>query len=92
MSYGTAGVVSQAEEETQAAQALAQRRSQEARQNEGVNQMLTGLNQLGQTATQAVTSPIQTLAQTLQPPSPVASARANPILVPNPTTRATFGQ
>ena len=92
LSYGTAGVVSQGEQETQAAQALAQRRSQEARQNEGVNQMLTGLNQLGQTATQAVTSPVQTLAQTLQPPSPVASARANPILVPNPTTRATFGQ
>ena len=92
LSYGTAGVVSQGEQETQAAQALAQRQSQEARQNEDVNQMLTGLNQLGQTATQAVTSPVQTLAQTLQPPSPVASARANPILVPNPTTRATFGQ
>ena len=89
---GGRSIAEQGEQETQAAQALAQRQSQEARQNEGVNQMLTGLNQLGQTATQAVTSPIQTLAQTLQPPSPVASARANPILVPNPTTRATFGQ
>jgi hypothetical protein len=92
LSYGTAGVVSQGEQETQAAQALAQDQARESMQNEGVNQMLTGLNQLGQTAAQTVTSPIQTLAQTLQAPSPVASARANPILVPNPTTRATFGQ
>ena len=90
--YGARFAVSQTEEETQAMQNLARQRAQEARQNEGVNQMISALDQIGQSAAQAVTSPFQTLTQAGQSPAPAAAARANPILVPNPTTRATFGQ
>lgn len=97
MSYGTAGLISQTEQETQAMQALSRQRAQEARQNEGVNQMLGTLERIGQGAVQTVTSPFNPPARTAPapsapPPSPSAAARANPILVPNPTTRATFGQ
>lgn len=98
LAQGGRGSAEQAREETRALEALAQKQAQQARQSEGVNQMLGTLDRIGQGAAQAVTSPVQTLAQTLQAPSapqtpsPVASARANPILVPNPTTRATFGQ
>jgi hypothetical protein len=91
LSYGTAGAISQGEQETQAAQALAQRQSQETMQNEGVNQMLSDLGQVGQQAMQTVTSPIQALTQTPQAPGPGAGAPVSSILVPNPTTRATFG-
>lgn len=89
---GGRGTAEQTRQETRAMENLARQQAQEARQNEGVNQMISSLNQIGQTAAQAVTSPLQTLSQAGQPPSPAAAARANPILVPNPTTRATFGQ
>ena len=85
------GAAEQGEQETQAAQALAQRRAQETMQTEGVNQMLSDLGQVGQRAMQTVTSPIQALTQTPQTPSPAAAARVNPILVPNPATRAALG-
>jgi hypothetical protein len=88
---GGRGTAEQAREETQAAQALAQRQAQAARQNEGVNQMLSDLGQVGQQAMQTVTSPIQALTQTPQSPSPAAASRVNPILVPNPATRAALG-
>lgn len=89
---GGRGTAEQTREEARAMENLARRQAQEARQNEGVNQMISALDQIGQSAAQAVTSPLQTLSQAGQPPSPAAAARANPILVPNPMTRATFGQ
>lgn len=89
---GGRGTTEQTREEFRAMENLARKQAQEARQNEGVNQMISALDQIGQSAAQAVTSPLQTLSQAGQPPSPAAAARANPILVPNPTTRATFGQ
>jgi hypothetical protein len=88
---GGRGAAVQGEQETQAMQALTQRQAQAARQNEGVNQMLSDLGQVGQQAMQTVTSPIQALTQTPQTPSPAAASRVNPILVPNPATRAALG-
>jgi hypothetical protein len=88
---GGRGAAVQGEQETQAMQALTQRQAQAARQNEGVNQMLSDLGQVGQQAMQTVTSPIQALTQTPQAPSSAAAARVNPILVPNPATRAALG-
>ena len=85
------GTAEQGREETRAMEALAQRQVQEARQNEGVNQMLSNLGQVGQQAVQTVTSPIQALTQTPRAPGPGAGAPVSSILVPNPTTRATFG-
>lgn len=89
---GGRGTAEQTREETLAMEALAQKRAQETMQNEGVNKMISDLGQIGRGAMQAVTSPLQALAPAPQAPSPAAAARANPILVPNPTTRATFGQ
>jgi hypothetical protein len=85
------GTAEQGREETRAMEALAQRQVQEARQNEGVNQMLSDLGQVGQQAMQTVTSPTQALTQTPRAPGPGAGAPVSSILVPNPTTRATFG-
>lgn len=93
--YGTAGMVTQGQEEARAMQELARQEAQTARQEQGVQNMLQGLDQIGQQAAQAVTSPMQALAPqapAAQPPAAAAApARVNPILVPNPTTRATFG-
>jgi hypothetical protein len=89
---GGRGFGEQGEQETQPAQALAQRRAQETMQTEGVNQMLSDLGQVGQQAMQTVTSPIQALTQTPQSPSSAAASRVNPILVPNPATRAALGE
>ena len=88
---GGRGAAVQGEQETQAMQALTQRQAQAARQSEGVNQMLSDLGQVGQQAMQTVTSPIQALTQTPQSPSSAAASRVNPILVPNPATRAALG-
>lgn len=94
---GGRGAAGQVEQETEALQNLARKQAQDARQNEGVNQMLGTLERIGQGAVQTVTSPFSppsraAPAPSAPPPSPSAAARANPILVPNPTTRATFGQ
>jgi hypothetical protein len=88
---GGRGAAVQGEQETQAMQALTQRQAQAARQNEGVNQRFSDLGQVGQQAMQTVTSPIQALTQTPQSPSSAAASRVNPILVPNPATRAALG-
>jgi hypothetical protein len=89
---GGRGTSEQTREETRAMENLARQQTQQARQDEGVNKMLESLDQIGQGAVQAVTSPIQTLTSGPAAAAPVAADRANPILVPNPVTRATIGQ
>jgi hypothetical protein len=88
---GGRGTAEQTRQETRAMEALAQRQAQETRQNEQVNQMLSDLGQVGQQAMQTVTAPVQALTQTPSAPSSAAGSQVSPILVPNPTTRATFG-
>lgn len=94
LSYGTAGMVSQGNQETQAAQAMAQQEAQRAQQDQSVNQMISDLGRVAQESTRALTSPF--IAQS-PAPAPAAAPAAppqrevNPILVPNPVTRATFG-
>jgi hypothetical protein len=88
---GGRGTAEQGREETRAMEALSQRRAQETMQTEGVNQMISDLGQVGQQTMQTVTSPIQALTQTPQAPSSAAASRVNPILVPNPATRAALG-
>ena len=92
---GGRGVSVQGEQETQAMQALAKQRVAETRQEAGVQKMISDLGQVAQGAVQAVTSPMQALSQRGAPAAPPAVAggapRVNSILVPNPTTRATFG-
>lgn len=92
---GGRGTSVQSEQETRAAQELARQSGEMARQEQGVQNMLQGLDQIGQRAAQVVSSPMQALAPpapAAQPAAaPAAGPRVNPILVPNPTTRATFG-
>ena len=88
---GGRGTAEQTRQETRAMEALAQRQAQETMQNEQVNQMLSDLGQVGQQAMQTVTAPVQALTQTPSAPSSAAGSQVSPILVPNPTTRATFG-
>ncbi len=98
MVQGGRGASVQGEQETQAMQALAQQRAAETRQEAGVQKMLSDLGQVGQRASQALTSPMQAFSGSAPPAPPAAppavaggAPRVNPILVPNPTTRATFG-
>jgi hypothetical protein len=94
MSYGIAGASTQAEQETEPMQALSEKRYEETRQSKGAQDMVDALGKIGQGAASAVTAPL-TAASSSSAPGPMAppAARAaNPILVPNPTTRATFGQ
>lgn len=94
LAQGGRGVAVQGEQETQAAQAMAQRQAQRAQQDQSVNQMISDLGRVAQESTRALTSPF--IAQS-PAPAPAAAPAAppqrevNPILVPNPVTRATFG-
>lgn len=94
---GTRGVAEQTEQETRAMQELARREAETARQDQGVQNMLQGLERAAEGAVRTVTSPLQALAPQAAaaappPAAPAAAQRVNPILVPNPVTRATFGQ
>lgn len=94
LTQGGRGVAVQGEQETQAAQAMAQRQAQRAQQDQDVNQMISDLGRVAQESTRALTSPF--IAQSPAPAPAAAPAAApqrevNPILVPNPVTRATFG-
>jgi hypothetical protein len=88
---GTRGLTEQAEQETEAMQALAKRRAQEIGQDAGVNKMISDLGKVGQAAVNTVTSPFAPRPPA-QPPGPAAAApqNVNPILVPDPATRAIF--
>jgi len=88
---GTRGLTEQAEQETEAMQALAKRRAQEIGQDAGVNKMISDLGKVGQAAVNTVTAPFAP-RPTAQPPGPAAASPQNvsPILVPDPATRAIF--
>jgi hypothetical protein len=87
---GGRGTAEQGREETRAMEALGQRRVQEARQDEGVNQMLSNLGQVGQQAVQTVTAPFAPRPPA-PGPAPTPAREISPILVPNPATRAALG-
>ena len=87
---GGRGVATQGEQEVRALENLAAKEVERNRQDQGVQTMLQNLNNLGSQALQNVTSPVQSLSGQ-QSGAAAAPARVNPILVPNPTTRATFG-
>lgn len=94
---GTRGVAGQTEQETRAMLELARREAETARQDQGVQNMLQGLERAAEGAVRSVTSPLQALAPQAAaaappPAAPATAQRVNPILVPNPVTRATFGQ
>jgi hypothetical protein len=84
---GGRGIAGQAEQETEAMQALAKRRAQEVGQDAGVNKMISDLGKVGQAAVNTVTAPFAP-----RPTGPAAAApqNVNPILVPDPATRAIF--
>jgi hypothetical protein len=88
---GTRGLTEQAEQETEAMQALAKSQAQKISQDEGVNKMISDLGQIGKAAVNTVTSPFAARPPA-QPPGPAAAApqNVNPILVPDPATRAIF--
>ena len=91
---GVRGVSGQAEQETEPMQALAEKRYEETRQSKGARDMLGALEKIGQGAAASVTQPMTSAmgAAAPGPTAPLAARAANPILVPNPATRATFGQ
>ena len=88
---GGRGLTGQAEQETEAMQALAKSQAQKVRQDEGVNKMISDLGQIGKAAVNTATSPFAARPPA-QPPGPAAAApqKVNPILVPDPATRAIF--
>lgn len=88
---GGRGITGQAEQETEAMQALSKRRAQELGQDAGVNKMISDLGKVGQGAVNTVTAPFAPRPPA-PPPSPAATATqdVSPILVPDPATRAIF--
>jgi len=96
-SYGIRGVGEQGEEETNALQQLSSRKVREVQQTDEASKMLSDLGKIGGAAVGMVTNPMGTLsANTTPAPAtagmPPARPQISPILVPNPSTRATFGQ
>lgn len=94
LTQGGRGLTQQGGEETRAAQELARQGAASARQEKGVQDMLGGLEEIGRGAAETITSPFRSpvpTAPAAPPPGPGAAGRVNPILVPDPTTRATFG-
>ena len=98
VSYGTAGLSTQGQQEVRPMVELARQRVEE-RSNSDVQQMQDALSRIGQQAIQEFsTAPAPAPARTVPAPAPTPTLppargqrEVNPILVPNPTTRATFG-
>ena len=78
-------------------QQLSSKKIQEVQQTDEASKMLSDLGKIGKATVGMVTNPLGTQsANTTPAPAaagmPPARAQISPILVPNPSTRATFGQ
>lgn len=91
-SYGLRGVGAQGEEETNALQQLSSKKIQEVQQTDEASKMLSDLGKIGKATVGMVTDPMGTQSAPAAAGMPPARTQISPILVPNPTTRATFGQ
>lgn len=97
------GMGREAEQETRAARRYARMRAEEQLKDQGTQDMFSALERIGKGAVNLVANPLSTpTAQRAPvqsapalPPRAASTAqpmpRVNPILVPNPATRATFG-
>lgn len=83
------GAEVQTEQEAQPMVEYARQKSAQAQQDTGVSNMMGTLEKIGQGAVNAIGMPRVQGMQNAAPPA--AAPQINPILVPNPTTRATFG-
>lgn len=93
LTQGGRALTVQGEQETQAAQAVAQQETQRVRQDQGVNQMISDLGQVAQESARSLTAPFIAQASASAPaPAAPQQREISPILVPNQVTRATFGQ